>query len=82
MIFQLEKIEKQGLRSIKKILKKLGGWPVLEGDNWNDSKFTWKDSVYKFRKMGFSVNYFIDFSIRTDWKNTSARAIYVSYTSE
>lgn len=79
-IFLIEKIEKQGLGPIKEMLKKLGGWPVLEGESWNESEFTWKDSVYKFRTAGYSVDYFIDFSISTDLKNTTARAIDVSYT--
>lgn len=73
-----DKIEKQGLGPIKEMLKSLGGWPVLEGDKWNEGEFTWKDSVYKFRTAGYSVDYFIDFSISTDLKNTTTRAIDVS----
>lgn len=52
---------------------------MLEGDHWNDAAFTWKDSVYKFRTAGYSVDYFIDFSISTDLKNTTMRAIDVSH---
>jgi len=73
-----DKIEKEGLGPIKEMLKSLSGWPVLEADKWNDAEFTWKDSVYKFRKAGYSVDYFIDFSISTDLKNTTTRAIEVS----
>lgn len=73
-----EKIEKVGLGPIKEMLKSLGGWPVLEGEKWNDAEFTWKDSVYKFRVAGYSVDYFIDFSVSTDLKNTTTRAIDVS----
>lgn len=51
---------------------------MLEGENWNEAAFTWKDSVYKFRTAGYSVDYFIDFSISTDLKNTLMRAIDVS----
>lgn len=75
---RLEKIEKQGLGPIKAMLKNLGGWPVLEGEEWNEADFTWKDSVYKFKTAGYSVDYFIDFSISTDLKNTTTRAIDVS----
>lgn len=60
------------------MLKSLGGWPVLEGEKWNEAAFTWKESVYKFRTAGYSVDYFIDFSISTDLKNTLMRAIDVS----
>ncbi|XP_050430233.1 neprilysin-2 isoform X2 [Adelges cooleyi] len=76
-----DKIEKQGLGPIKNMLKSLGGWPVLEGDSWNGSGFTWKDSVYKFRTAGYSVDYFIDFSISTDLKNTTSRAIDLDQAS-
>lgn len=60
------------------ILKKLGGWPVLEGDNWKDGDFNWKESVYRFRDMGYSVDYFLDFSVGVDLKNSSMRTIDVS----
>lgn len=70
-------IEEQGLTPLLDILRKLGGWPVLEGENWKESEFNWKDSVYKFRKMGYSVDYFIDFSIGVDLKNSTTRIIDV-----
>lgn len=59
------------------ILRKLGGWPILEGDQWNENEFNWKESVYKFRQMGYSVDYFIDFSIGVDLKNSTKRTIDV-----
>ena len=34
--------EKVGMEPIKKLLKRLGGWPVLEGRNWaNKYSFRW-----------------------------------------
>ncbi|KAF2888699.1 hypothetical protein ILUMI_17474, partial [Ignelater luminosus] len=45
-------IEKDGLQTVKNILRKLGGWPVLEGANWNETEFEWKDILYKFRRLG------------------------------
>jgi hypothetical protein len=36
----LEKIEKKGLEPLLSLLKKFGGWPVLE-DNWNEANFKW-----------------------------------------
>lgn len=70
-------IEQQGLDPLLNILQKLGGWPVLEGDQWNENEFNWKESVYKFREMGYSVDYFIDFSIGVDLKNSTKRTIDV-----
>ncbi|KAK5647015.1 hypothetical protein RI129_005479 [Pyrocoelia pectoralis] len=68
-------IEKDGLTTIKSILKDLGGWPVLEGPKWDQGKFDWRQSVYKFRKAGYSVDYFMDFSVGIDLKNSSRRVI-------
>ncbi|XP_014481617.1 PREDICTED: neprilysin-11 isoform X1 [Dinoponera quadriceps] len=68
-------IEKRGLQPLHDNLRKLGGWPVLDGERWNDGDFTWKDFVYKFRRLGYSVDYFIDFGVSVDLKNNSRRLI-------
>jgi len=54
---------------------------VLEGDKWDASKFTWKDTVYKFKDEGFSIDYLIDFSITTDYKNSTKRVIDLDQAS-
>jgi hypothetical protein len=71
-------IESLGLVPMHDILKKLGGWPVLEGSSWDPSTFNWKESVYRFREYGYSVDYFMDFSVTTDVKNSTYRVIDVS----
>lgn len=74
-----EVIEERGLKPILDMLQRLGGWPVLDGDKWDeDGKFNWKDSVYRFRDAGYSVDYFLDFSIGVDLKNSTIRTIDVS----
>nr|CAD7393457.1 unnamed protein product [Timema cristinae] len=57
------RIEERGLGPFRELLKELGGWPVLEGDSWKEADFTWLNTVYKFRKAGYSVDYFMDFSL-------------------
>ena len=69
----LDKIEEVGLDPLKKMLNKMGGWPVLEGDAWDEGKFNWIDTVYTFRNHGYSTDYLIDFSIVTDSKVISIR---------
>ncbi|XP_011866367.1 PREDICTED: membrane metallo-endopeptidase-like 1 isoform X1 [Vollenhovia emeryi] len=68
-------IEERGLTPLLDDLRKLGGWPVLDGARWNEGDFTWKDSVYRFRRQGYSVDYFIDFGVSVDLKNNSRRLI-------
>lgn len=75
-----ENIEAIGLDPIKAILKQLGGWPVLEGEEWDkkyngDKPYIWYEQVYKFRELGYSVDYFVDFSVTTDLKNSSWRIL-------
>ncbi|MCH1928189.1 hypothetical protein L6232_25685, partial [Shewanella sp. C31] len=57
------RIEANGEEGVRQLLKSLGGWPVLEGDSWEDGTFDWRETVYKFRKSGLSVDYIIDFSV-------------------
>nr|AWI63381.1 neprilysin-11-like isoform X4 [Sogatella furcifera] len=68
-------IEEKGAKPVLSILKELGGWPVLEGSDWNEAEWDWKKSVYTFREKGFSVDYFLDFSVGVDLKNSTVRVI-------
>ena len=70
-----EKIEERGLVTLKNILNKLGGWPLLEGENWNQEGFRWFNLVYNFREVGFSVDYLVDFSVTADLRNSSWRTL-------
>ncbi|CAH1183162.1 unnamed protein product [Phaedon cochleariae] len=74
-------IEKDGLDTINVILKDLGGWPVLEGEKWSEGEFDWRRSVYKFRRVGYSVDYFMDFSVGVDVKNSTKRIIDIDQAS-
>lgn len=70
-------IEQAGTERVTKTLKKMGGWPVLEGEKWVGDEWTWTTAVYDFRREGFSVDYLIDFAVATDSKNNSVRVIEV-----
>ena len=76
-----EKIEEQGVAPVLKVLKDMGGWPVLEGDDWDKDKFNWFDMVYRFRDFGYSVDYLVDFSVDTDLKNSSWRVLDLDQAS-
>lgn len=62
---------------MREVLKNLGGWPLLEAEKWNEGEFDWRKSVYKFRRHGYSVDYFMDFSVGVDVKNSTKRIIDV-----
>ena len=73
----LGRIEATGTRGLKRILAQLGGWPVLEGERWSqlNADYLWYEQIFKFREMGYSVDYFVDFSVTTDLKNSSRRIL-------
>jgi len=60
------------------VLDKFGGWPVVVGDSWDEEEFVWYEMIYKFREVGYSIDYFVDFSIVADLKNSTSRVIDVS----
>jgi hypothetical protein len=74
-----EKIEEKGLEPFKAVLRSLGGWPVLDKEEWDDTKFTWEKSIYKtFTLAGYTNVYFITFSITSNPKNNTINSITVS----
>jgi len=70
-----EKIEERGFTPVLSVLKRMGGWPLLEGTDWDQDGFKWYEMVYKFRDVGYSVDYLVDFSVTTDLKNSSWRTL-------
>merc|ERR1711953_320845 len=74
-------IEEIGLQPLKDKLRSMGGWPVLEGNDWNEEDFSWLDTTYKFRENSYSTDLLIDFSIQTDIKLSSWRVIDIDQAS-
>eukprot|EP00096_Caligus_rogercresseyi_P012738 TRINITY_DN5436_c0_g1_i1.p2 TRINITY_DN5436_c0_g1~~TRINITY_DN5436_c0_g1_i1.p2 ORF type:complete len:590 (-),score=128.56 TRINITY_DN5436_c0_g1_i1:3851-5620(-) len=72
-----EQIEKLGLDPLTKIIESLGGWPVVEGEHWNKvgRPYIWYEQIFKLRKIGYSVDYLVDFSVAIDLKNSSRRVL-------
>lgn len=73
----LAKIEKLGLKPVKELLGRLGGWPVVS-KHWDEFSWTWQDAITKLRQFGFLSNYLFDLSVVTDLKNSTKRIISVS----
>lgn len=74
-------IEERGTKPYLKIADKLGGWPVVVGESWNeDSTWSWVQTIIEFSNIGFETNEIIDFAISIDLKNSTKRIVDVSYT--
>ena len=78
IFFIVARAEEVGLRPLKEVLHEFGGWPVVVGDVWDESNFVWFEMIYKFLRVGYSIDYFIYLSVTTDWKNSTARVIEVT----
>ncbi|XP_057327281.1 neprilysin-2-like [Microplitis mediator] len=52
-------IKKDNLVYLFEIISKLGGWPVIDGHEWNSTDFNWADLVYKSNSFGAFSNHFI-----------------------
>lgn len=63
---------------LKAIQERLGGFPVVVGEAWDDSRWSWEGLTKQLRDVGYSTDYIIDFSVDTDLKNSSRHLINVS----
>lgn len=63
---------------MQKILKDLGGWPVVEGSAWDESKFDWVDVLTSLRKFGYDHNILLSLAVEVDVRNTTHHIIEVS----
>jgi neprilysin len=71
-------IEKQGLKPMKRVIESLGGWPLIEGKNWQENVWYWQKILLKLELLGFNSNQVFAVSIDIDMKNSSKRLLYVS----
>lgn len=66
------------MKPIEDVMKKMGGWPAVEGDSWDETKWSWQKAAIKCRRAGYSTDYVVDFSVGTDLKNSSMKIVDVS----
>ncbi|XP_044005977.1 neprilysin-2-like [Aphidius gifuensis] len=71
-------INKQGLDEIKKIINNTGGWPVLDGNKWNETSFDWVETTYKLSKLGYTANYLISVELDNTVVNSKFNAIHLT----
>ena len=70
-------IDLLGSKPLFDIIKKFGGWPVLN-PNWNENDFHWQQTLDDFFEHGFITNFLLEFFISVDDRNTKKNIIYVS----
>ena len=71
--------EELGVKPLKKILKRLGGWPILEGTKWaHEKSFRWYNHVLKMASIGFyeiSTKAFVRYGIGIAWPNSQKNVL-------
>lgn len=69
-------MEHLGLAPLKKLIGRYGGWPVLEGADWNESDHDWIAlNAHLTRDLdGASI---VQFSVGADYKNSTRQMLHV-----
>nr|WBW70053.1 venom protein [Lampona murina] len=75
-----ESINEAGSEPLKEVLKNLGGWPVVEGTEWDDSNFDWIESLKSLRQLGFNHNILLSLSVSPDFKNSLVNKVTLDQT--
>ena len=55
----LDVIESRKEIPLLNLLKKLGGWPVLMGEEWIEEVFDWQDTIAKLRQYNNDILVFV-----------------------
>lgn len=48
--FSLAKVDERGKQPLIDLLKAVGHFPLMEGENWDETKFDWKQTILNLRK--------------------------------
>ena len=76
-----ENIEEKSVAHLMDILEKVGGWPVLMGEDWKDDDFKWHQLSIRASDHGFSSDRMISIGIGTDAKDSTKRILEIDQPS-
>lgn len=61
----------------------MGGWPVVAGDAWNDSNFSWLNAATTLEEAGYSVvDDLLEIGMQVDFKNNTRYLAAVRMSGE
>lgn len=47
----IDLINERGVKPLKDILNFIGGWPLIDGEAWDEAAWNWEDSILKLREF-------------------------------
>ncbi|KAK4879430.1 hypothetical protein RN001_007576 [Aquatica leii] len=71
----------QQIENAKTILKKVGSWPMLVGNDWKESSWNLIDLIHNLRVIGLPHNYFFIVEAGMDAFNTTRYTIIIDVLS-
>lgn len=74
-IYLSDSIEEKGISPLKSFFTQLGNWPVVEGDNWDETSWTWQDIIEKATQEGLLINFPFSLSTFTETLKNSTKTI-------
>ncbi|XP_054161800.1 neprilysin-2-like [Oppia nitens] len=74
--FNTTQLKKLGRKPLDNLIAKLGGWPVVSGDNWTDIQ--WTDVYLRLRDVGVYTDMLFSLWVKIDQKNNSKRILTIN----
>lgn len=74
-------IEKRGIQPLIDLTKSYGGWPVIEGNQWNEDDWNWFDVYTKMFAEGLDLSLLFELEIAPSFSNSTVNRIYVRIIS-
>lgn len=71
-------IEAVKVEQFNRILRKIGDWPLFEGQLWNEADFDWIESIRKLRDIGLTTNQLFGVGVGSNFKNSSIQSLMVT----
>ncbi|KAK9500251.1 hypothetical protein O3M35_001544 [Rhynocoris fuscipes] len=65
------------LNYLKSLLDRLGGWPVVEGESWDEDSFDWMKLMKIFNEEGLSLDYLFTISIGNNLQNSTKKMLEI-----
>lgn len=59
------------------ILDRYGGWPAVKGESWEAEHWDWVEAKKNILNDGLVDDLILEFAVRTDFRNSSKRILYV-----